>query len=79
MVAQCTSQCTGWWYLTLTLEGVEGWLCLTELCNTFLSSYANSGLLAAVSCTTAHNVTGDRYKFVQDTTANDQILTATVC
>ena len=44
----------------------------------FLSSYANSGLLAALSCTTAHNVTGDRYKFVQDTAANDQILTVTI-
>ena len=38
------------------------------------SSYANFGLLAAVSCTKVHNVTGNKYKFaqfVQETATND--------
>ena len=38
------------------------------------SSYANIGLLAAVSCTKVHNVTGNKYKFaqfVQETATND--------
>ena len=37
------------------------------------SSYANFGLLAAVSCTKVHNVTGNKYKFartVQGTATN---------
>ena len=29
------------------------------------SSYANFGLLAAVSCTKVHDVTGNKYKFAQ--------------
>ena len=39
-----------------------------------LGRYANCGLLAAVSCTKVHNVTGNKYKFaqiVQETAAND--------
>ena len=30
-----------------------------------LKSYANCGLLAAVSCTKVHNVSGNKYKFAQ--------------
>ena len=52
----------------------------------YFSSYANFGLLAAVSCTKVHNVTGNKYKFaqfVQETATNhhkcgqmlDKILT----
>ena len=39
-----------------------------------LKSYANCGLLAAVSCTKVHNVSGNKYKFaqiVQETNTND--------
>ena len=44
------------------------------ICCNMLKYYANFGLLAAVSCTKVHNVTGNKYKFaqiVQETGTND--------
>ena len=46
-----------------------------------ISSYANCGILAAVSCTKVHNVTGNKYKFVQivqETAADDHVLTVAI-
>ena len=39
----------------------------TISCNmlNLISSYANCGILATVSCTKVYNVTGNKYKFVQ--------------
>ena len=34
-------------------------------CSNLISSYANCGIVAAVSCTKVHNVTGNKYTFVQ--------------
>ena len=45
------------------------------------NSYANCGILAAVSCTKVHNVTGNKYKFVQivqETAAGDHIFTVAI-
>ena len=40
-----------------------------------------TGIVAAVSCTKAHNVTGNKYKFVQivqETAADDRVLTVAI-